>query len=203
MLSAFGVGATGCTPTSAPPSAEDAAAYLGLQAERQVTFDVGGGASEVHTVQASSVLVQDALVFDVIARSSSGFSVPERTWTIAVDAASARLVRFSDCISSCRQPASPVAFLDVPVDSGSSVETEVGVTVTDNTGAETAVQERHVFLVADAAEVETPSGTYEAHPVTWTRVIEGAVQTAVLYLAPDTGVVGWDGFDGTRLRLAP
>lgn len=189
-----------CAPTTQAPTAAGAAAHLGLVAATSITFDVGGGLTETHTIMESSVLVPEHLVFDIVARDSGGFLVEDRTFSIAVGPEAATLVRFSDCVRSCRLPMSPIAFVSIPLDGGRSSETTVDVKITDSSGAETSVEERHTVVVSEAKELSTPAGLFEAHAVSWTRARAGSTSLAVAHIAPGTGIVAWDGFDGKELR---
>ncbi len=195
----------GCPPAHVPGPA-DTAAYLGLADGAVQTYaDVsgnGGNVTETHEVHTSSVLPAadnpDGLVFDVLAKRN-GFAVDGRTFTLEVLVDSARIVRFFDCIEKCGQPSAPVDLGPVPLKAGKSTQTEVDV---DVTGADVGTShETHLFVVGDQADVGVPAGDFSAFSVTWTRTDADGAHTSILKIAPDDGIVSWDGEDGAQLRL--
>lgn len=209
-----------CKPP-AVPGPEDGASYLGLGKGKTLTYDLGGSLSETHEMKESSLLVEGRLVFDVLARQN-GFAVEERTLTLAVGVEDVQIVRFFDCITRCGQPAEPIPFLALPLDEGQQSEIEVDIALSRNGADEGTVTEKHLFIVGAASDVTVPAGTFPAHTVSWTRTVDGQSESAVLRIspagvppggfaqardgdeppAPGAGIVSWDGFDGSQLRLA-
>ena len=202
-------GAAGC-PQPQLPNADLTAKYLGLAAGNVATYAVDGGVPEKHVVAASSLLPSKdnagGLVLDQAA-TSGNFQVDERTLTFELSPEDARIVRFDRCTPQCGQPSAPIVMFDVPLKAGASKETEVDVAVTDAQGAQSTVHEKHTFVVGDQAGFTVPAGDFQAFTVTWTRSRGAAgsdasdVATATLRIAPDTGIVAWDGFDGQSLKL--
>lgn len=191
---------TGFLACQAPdvPTPEDTAAYLGLVVGETIPFD-SSGADAALEVKQSSVLRDGALVFDLVSKES-GFVQDDRTFTMALDAESARIVRFADCIQTCGQPDADIAFAQIPLDTGASADTQVNVTVTRNGAEEAPVVESHTVLVGDEGEITVPAGTFTAFTVSWTRARNGDAQTSLLRIAPGTGIVSWQTFDGAELQ---
>lgn len=187
----------GCTPPEVP-TPDDAAAYLGLAAGTTTAFASGPLEATVEVKQ-SSVVRDEALVFDVIAKES-GFVEDDRTFTIAVGVEDTSIVRFFDCISRCGTPATDIAFVSVPLTSGDSVSTETDVALLENGVDGGAVTEKHTIVVGEEAEVTVPAGTFTGITVSWTRTRDGDAQTSLLTIAPETGIVAWTTFDGAELE---
>lgn len=196
-LASLVVSASACPPPEVP-GPQDAAAYLGLAVGSTATFAAGDVAATLETKQ-SSVLRDDALVFDLIAKES-GFVKDDRTFTLAVGVDSTALVRFFDCISRCGQPSADIPFLNIPLRTGDSSETAVEVAVSENGIDAGVVAETHTLIVGDEAEVTVPAGTFTGFTVSWSRVRDGASQTSLLTIVPDTGIVAWQTFDGADLQ---
>jgi hypothetical protein len=198
------VAMAGCTEQPDIVTAEDGAAYLGLEAGTTLTYAAGDGLTETHERKPSDVLFAGGLTVDVIARQN-GFANDERTLTFGIDVQQVSIVRFFDCLSRCAQPDQPIAFLNWPLETGDTVVGE-GVVSDLRNGETTARNERHTTTVGASQSVTVPAGTFDAFPITWQRTTADAAGTettdsAVLYLAPDTGVVKHEAFDGTTLEL--
>lgn len=190
--------AAGCTPPDVR-GPEDTAAYLGLAVGSTTTFASGDLEATLETKQ-SSLLRDDALVFDLLAKES-GFVKDDRTFSLAVDVDGAQLARFFDCVSRCGQPAADIPFLKIPLETGDSTDTTVDVVVSEN-GIETGTAaETHTVIVGDEAEITVPAGTFTGFTVSWTRVRADVPQTSLLTIVPDTGIVAWTTFDGGELEL--
>jgi hypothetical protein len=191
----------------APPdvvTADDGAAYLGLVAGSTLTYSAGAGVTETHEVKQSDVLFGGGLAVDVLAKQN-GFANDERTLTFGVDVAQVSIVRFFDCLAHCAQPDQPIAFLNWPLNEGDVVTGEA--VVTEARGAETTARnERHTTTVGASQSITVAEGTYDAFPITWQRtttddVGNATTDSAVLYVAPDVGIVKHEAFDGTTLEL--
>jgi hypothetical protein len=185
-------------PAPHVPGPEDAAAYLGIAAGSTLAFQSGAVEATIE-MRASSVLRDEALVFDLLSKES-GFVNDDRTFSIAVSAADARLVRFFDCISKCGQPNTDIPFLAVPLVAGDSFETQVDVkNIVNGQDAGTSV-ETHTIIVGDEAEVTVPAGAFTGFTLSWSRVRDDVVQTSLMTIVPDTGIVSWSTFDGAELE---
>lgn len=195
-LVALVVPALAACPPPDVPTPEDAAAYLGLSAGSLVEFDAAGANASLEVKQ-SSLLRDDALVFDLIAKEQ-GFVVDDRTFSIAVGVEETSIVRFFDCIQRCGTPAADIPFVTVPLDSGDSAETDVNVTVVVN-GEESEAEEKHTILVSGEEDIAVPAGNFTGFKVSWTRAREGDRQNSLLTIAPDVGIVAWQTFDGKEL----
>lgn len=191
------LGALACQPPDVP-TPEDAAAYLGLAAGSTVDFDSAGSVATLEVKQ-SSLLRDDALVFDLISKEQ-GFVKDERTFTIAVGVEATSIVRFADCIQRCGTPDADIPFVTVPLDSGDSAETDVTVTVLANGVEESVTTEKHTILVGGEAETTVPAGDFTGFTVSWTRARDEATQTSLLTIVPEVGIVAWKTFDGGDLK---
>jgi hypothetical protein len=186
-----------CQPPDVP-TPEDAAAYLGLAAGSVVAFDAAGSEAQLEVKQ-SSVLRDEALVFDLISKQQ-GFIQDDRTFTIAVGVQQTSIVRFADCIQRCGTPDADIPFVSVPLDTGDNAATDVNVSVVVN-GAEEAVNvEKHTILVGDEVETTVPAGDFTGFNISWTRDRDGDAQTSLLVIAPEVGIVSWQTFDGASLK---
>src|SRR5688572_9154294 len=135
----------GC-PQPDLPTAEDTAAYLGLAIGKTTTFAIDENVDETHELTQSSILSQDGLVFEHIAKQN-GFLTQERTFALEVDADSAQIVRQNDCIVECGELDKPIALFGVPLDEGAQAETDVVVSKSTNGQDAGTVEESHSILV--------------------------------------------------------
>lgn len=193
-------------PGPPDPTAADAAANLGLEAGTTRSYQKGEGLTETVDISTSSIVSESGgLVFDLIARDN-GFvtaATQDRTFALEVGVDYARVRRFHDCIVRCGELSAPIALFPIPLDEGGQEQSSVEVSVTENNGAPVVTSETHTVLVGAETEVTVPAGSFTGFSVSWTRAREGQSDTAILVIAPDEGIVRWDGFDGARLELMP
>jgi hypothetical protein len=189
----------GC-PQKQEPTAKDGVSYLGLAAGQTRAY-ADGDLEETHSYGSSNVAAADGITVDVIAKDNGGFVVQSRSLTVEVTPTTSFLRRFNDCVNPCAQPEDPIAFLDWPLEPGAQKETETEVVLTEN-GTETGRQsQRHSVVVGDEGEVTVPAGSYDAFSVTWTLNVEGSIETHLLSVAADEGIVKWVTPDGKSLEL--
>ncbi|MCC7072626.1 MAG: hypothetical protein IT383_14960 [Deltaproteobacteria bacterium] len=200
------VAALAACPGPPAPTPADAAAYLGLGEGVTHVYQVGQGITETHELSTSSIISEDGgLVFDLVA-TQNGFvtdATQDRTFAIEVGVDYARVRRVYDCIVRCGELSAPIALFAIPLDEGEQNQGAVDVSVSENGGAPVVASETHTVLVGGETEVTVPAGSYTGTTVSWTRASEGATDTAILVVVPEVGIVRWDGFDGSRLELAP
>lgn len=196
---------TAC-PVPPDPTPADAAAYLGLADGVTHTYQVGQGITETHDITTSSIISeQGGLVFDVVAKQN-GFVTDEtqdRTFAVEVGVDYARVRRLFDCIVRCGELSAPIALFPIPLDEGEQAQSTVDVSTSVNNGTPVVTSETHTVLVGAEAEVTVPAGSYTGTSVSWTRARDAGSDTAILVVVPEVGIVRWDGFDGSRLELAP
>ena len=198
---AFALGASsGCDPAAVPGPA-DTAAYLGLADGATIAFVVGEGSGLGASleVKQSSVLRDDALVFDLIGKEG-GFVKDDRTFTLSVGLEDTKLVRFLDCVSRCAAPSTDIPFLAIPLKAGASSEATVDVVVDDGVVVSEPVAETHTLVVGEEGEITVPAGTFTGLTVSWSRVRDGVAQSSLLTIVPDFGIVAWRTFDGGELK---
>lgn len=199
-----------CGPTRVEPTGETGAAYFGLADQRENLYLTSAGPIEVHEVARSTELGEGRFVWDVTARVN-GFPVAdgERTMRLETTASELLLLRTNDCTPQCEVLSSPVKLLDWPLKEGDAQEAQVDVEVSrgDEVLADQARTERHATQVGAQETIEVPAGEFTAFRVAWTRTRTPASggsavsENATLRIAPDVGVVVWDGFDGAHLEL--
>lgn len=193
-------------PGPPDPTPADAATYLGLEAGATRTYQIGEGLTETLDISTSSIVSEEGgLVFDLIARQN-GFvtaATQDRTFSLEVGVDYARVRRFHDCIVRCGELSAPIALFPIPLDEGGQEQSSVELSVTENNGAPVVTRETHTVLVGAETEVTVPAGSFAGISVSWTRARESQSDTAILVIAPDEGIVRWDGFDGSRLELLP
>ncbi|MDP2345219.1 MAG: hypothetical protein Q8O67_30020 [Deltaproteobacteria bacterium] len=195
----------GCPAPAGGPTAEEGAAHTGLVAGTTLTYDIGNGLTETHEMKSSGVLFAGGIAVDVLAKQA-GFAEDARTLTFGIDIEHVSIVRLLDCIARCGSLDAPIPFLTWPLEEGQSNEGEANVSVSELDGSTTLQLQRHTTIVSAPVEVVVAAGTFEAFPIAWSRTITdvaGAetVDSALLHLAPDVGVVKHQAFDGTVLDL--
>jgi hypothetical protein len=193
-----------CAAPPDAPTAEAGAAELGLVPGTTLNYDAGPGLTEAHALRDSGFLFSGGLAVDVLA-TQNGFARDERTLTFGIDVAQVSLVRFFDCLRRCGQPDRPIAFLNWPLADGEVVEGSATVTETTD-GVSVLHIETHRTTVGAAVAVTVGAGTFEAFPIVWQRIIERPdgsenSESAALWIAPGTGIVKHETFDGTTLAL--
>jgi hypothetical protein len=199
------VGATGlgCRADEQPPSAEQGAAELGLLPGSTFTYAAGQGLTETHALTESDVLFVGGFAADLTARQN-GFPAEQRTLTFGIDAAQVSIVRLFSCLARCGQPDQPIPFLNWPLTEGDDVRGEAEVTE-QSSEATTTYTEAHHTVVGASTNLTVAAGDFTVFPISWSRTItvEGTPTTenAVLHIAPGTGVVKHETFDGTTLEL--
>jgi len=182
------------------PTAEDTAAYLGLVDGKTFTY-AGSNVTETHEIKKSSLVAPDTLTFDIIAKQN-GFIVDDRTLTLELSVDAVRLARFFDCVTRCGQPSTKIDVFEIPLDGGNQKQTDVEVALTENGADAGTAQERHTFLVNNAAPVTVAGEELEGFLVSWTRVRDDDTETSLFTIVEDRGIVKWTGFDGTEIALA-
>lgn len=193
--------ACACGPAKKDPTGEDGAKYLGFVAGKTLTYAVDES-SESHEHKASSVASEDGVTVDMIAKDGGGFVVEDRSFTLEITAETASLVRFSDCINPCGTPKKKLPFLDWPLEAGASYDTTTTVALTNNGEDAGEEEQTHTIVVGDPESVTVPAGSFdEAFAVTWTITRGEDVQTHVLSVVPDHGIVRWETADGKTLEL--
>lgn len=180
----------GCTIIPEDPTKEDAAAYFGLAAGRELVFEVQDGTtttSAKHAFAANETFA-GRLAFSRVERNAANIVVG--TEVLEADLEQMRLLRTGDCVPDCTDYATPPVLLTKPIDPGATVETQTDTTVTSRTGTAAGPRQRHSVTFSDLADVATPAGTFKAHPVLWKVLVDGqATATRELYFAPDRGFV--------------
>jgi hypothetical protein len=195
----------GCPAPAPGPTAEDGALHTGLVAGTTLTYSIGNGLEETHEMKSSGVLFAGGLAVDVLAKQA-GFAEDERTLTFGIDVEHVSIVRLLDCIARCGTLDAPIPFLTWPLEEGQSNEGEANVNVSELDGTTTLHTERHATTVSGPQEVVVAAGAFDAFLISWTRTstaVDGTetVDSALLHLAPEVGVVKHEAFDGTVLEL--
>ncbi len=203
-LLAIVLAAAGC-PAPAGPTAQDGALHTGLVSGTTFTYSIGNGLSETHEVKDSGFLFGGGLAVDVLAKQN-GFVQDERTLTFGIDIEQVSIVRLFDCIARCGTLDAPIPFLSWPLEEGQTTEGEAVVSVSEADGTSTLHRERHSTTVSGPKEVTVAAGTFDAFLISWSRTStapdgEETIESALLRLAPNVGVVQQDAFDGTALEL--
>jgi hypothetical protein len=196
--------ASGCAP-AAGPSAEEGAAYLGLEEGTTFSYAISDGLSETHEIKKSGVLFEGVAV-DVVAKQN-GFANDERTLSLGVDVEGVSILRFFDCIARCGALDAPIPFLQWPLEEGQTTKGEAVVTVTEG-DASVSHTEKHSTTVSGPLSITVPAGTFDdAFLISWTRTtvdVDGAEvsDSALLHWVPELGVVKQASFDDTNLELS-
>jgi hypothetical protein len=203
-LGASAVGGIACLAPDQPPTADQGAAEVGLLPGSTFTYAAGQGLTETHELQESDVLFVGGFAVDLFARQN-GFPAEARTLTFGIDATQISIVRLNSCLTQCGQPDQPLPWLRWPLTEGDAVDGQATVTE-QRDGATTIRTEAHRTVVGATTTLTVPAGTFDVFPVSWTRTVtpEGGaptVENAVLHIAPGTGVVKHEAFDGTALEL--
>jgi hypothetical protein len=194
----------GCPRPRAEPTATDGLAHLGWLPGTTMTYDAGEGLTETQEFRDSGVIVEDGAAVDVVARQN-GFAAEERTMSLGADLEGISLLRLYSCLGRCGLLERPIAFLSWPLTTGDVVSGEAQVTETNGT-LSTVRTEQHRTTVGASQSLTVPAGTFDAFTITWQRTTTpetGApvVDSAVLYLAPETGIVKHETFAGQILEL--
>jgi hypothetical protein len=199
-----------CGPTRVAPTGETGAAYFGLADARENLYLTSAGPIETHEIVRSTEFEEGRFVWDVTARVN-GFPVAngERTMRLETTDSELLLLRENDCTPDCEVLSAPVKLLDWPLQEGDAQEAQVDVEVSrgDEVLVDEARTERHATQVGAEEDVTVPAGEFTAFRIAWTRTRTPAnggsavSENATLRIAPDVGVVVWDGFDAAHLEL--
>jgi len=195
-----------CPEPEPEPTPELVAASFGL-VEQTLRYQVSpdGVVPEEHTYAKSSSYAGRRVIDRV--ETANGFTRTEADGATArtsfeATAAAVQMLARGDCLPVCVDYDPPVRLATYPWTVGDKQEIETTAT-TSGGDAPGERAERHVLTVGSQGTLSTPAGDFEIFEIAWQRTVAGGeLESAVLYLAPDVGLVGIDRFDGASLRLA-